>query len=798
MTLVAPPRSLPELLTRRAEASPETAAVLAPGAPALPYRQLLDQVAATVAALRAHNLKRNDRVGVVLPNGPEMAVAFAGVAAGATCAPLNPAYRMNEFEFCLDDLHAKALVVHSDLDSPAREAAQRRGIPILELKPFPERGAGTFEFAGAVHPRGEVAAFAAPQDEALVLHTSGTTSRPKIVPLTHENICSSAHSIGSALRLTDADRCLNVMPLFHIHGLIGAFVSTLTAGASLVAAPGLDPQTFFDWLDEFCPTWYTAVPTMHQAILARAVAHREIIARRPLRFIRSCSAPLPNRILAELEERFGTRVVEAYGMTEASHQIASNPLSPLPRKPGSVGVAAGADIAIVDEAGQRLPAGETGEVVIRGPSVTRGYENNPGANASAFRDGWFRTGDQGRFDGDGYLFLTGRLKEIVNRGGEKIAPAEVDAVLMQHPAVSQAVAFAVPHPTLGEDLAAAIVLKSDAVVTDGEIRDFAARHLVEFKVPNQLLIVDEIPKGPTGKLQRVRLAESLADRLAQKLRNDFMAPRTSVEARLTEIWKSILESEPIGLRDNFYALGGDSLALAVMTAEVEASFDRTVPLDRFMGSPTIETLAALLLEPPTDQAGARPAPRTPASPPRPPLLRDSLWSGLKNRVLQYLALYAPGYKTTRVWLHRRRGVTIGDNASIGLSTLIETAYPALVAIGSNVTVGTRVVIIAHLRDSTEGARSVREPTVRIEDDAYIGPGVIILPHVTIGKGAVVSAGSVVSRSIPERTLARGNPARPIARCGVSLGGGVAYEEFVRNLAPLKTRSPRPRRRGRRG
>jgi acyl-CoA synthetase (AMP-forming)/AMP-acid ligase II/acetyltransferase-like isoleucine patch superfamily enzyme/acyl carrier protein len=767
-------RTLPELLKRRAEAAPEALAILAPGRTPLTYRQLSAQVEATVAALRAYDLQQGDRVAVVLPNGPEMAVAFAGVAAGATCAPLNPAYRLQEFEFYLEDLRARAIVVDAEMDSPVREAAQHRGIPILELKRCPTREAGVFELSGALHAAGPVSMTAAPDDTALVLHTSGTTSKPKIVPLSQQNLCSSGHSIMTGLRLTEGDRCLNVMPLFHIHGLVGALLSSLTAGASVVATPGLDPLQFFAWLEEFAPTWYTAVPTMHQAILTGAAAQTAVIARRPLRFIRSCSAALPPRVMAELEERFATQVLEAYGMTEASHQIASNPLAPAPRKPGSVGVAAGATLAVMGEGGRLLPAGQTGEVVIKGPGVIHAYEGDAAASASSFTNGWFRTGDQGRLDSDGYLFLTGRLKELVNRGGEKIAPAEVDAVLTQHPAVSQAVAFGMPHPTLGEELAAAVVLRKDAAATERELRDFAAARLADFKVPRQLLIVDAIPKGPTGKLQRRRLAEAFADRLTPQTRSDFVAPHTSIQVRLAEIWASVLPGRRIGLRDDFYALGGDSLGLAVMTAAVEDHFKRRIPLDAFLGCPTIETLAGLLADGPASR-GARVA----SGP-----FRDSLWSGLKNRVLQALALYAPGYKTTRVRFHRWRGVTIGRNVSIGLSALIETAYPRLVAIGNDVTIGMRVIVIGHLRDSTDQARAAGEPTVRIEDRAYIGPGVIILPHVTIGEGAVVAAGSVVTGSIPAHTLARGNPARPIARCGVSLGGGVSYEEFVRHLTPL--------------
>jgi acyl-CoA synthetase (AMP-forming)/AMP-acid ligase II/acetyltransferase-like isoleucine patch superfamily enzyme/acyl carrier protein len=782
--------SIHALLTFQAMARPEAIAIMAPGRRPLTYRHLLGRVEATVAALRGYGLGRDDRVAVVLPNGPDMAVAFAGVAAGATCAPLNPAYRANEFEFYLTDLGAKALLVGSELDSPAREVAGRHGIPILELKPDPEGAAGVFRLPETATTPSTVS-FAAPGDTALVLHTSGTTARPKIVPLTQESICSSGHSVSSSLLLTEADRCLNVMPLFHIHGLIGAFLSSLTAGASVVATPGFTTKRFFEWLDAFQPTWYTAVPAMHQAVLARAAANREILARRPLRFVRSCSAALPKRVMSELEASLGTQVIEAYGMTEASHQITSNPLVPLTRKPGSVGVATGSEVAIMDASGTLLSIGEIGEVVLRGPGLMRGYEGNPAATAAAFTNGWFRTGDQGRLDTEGYLFLTGRLKEIINRGGEKIAPREIDEVLAQHPAVSQAIAFAVPHPTLGEDLAAAVVLKEGAAVTEKDLRDYAAGRLADFKVPKRLLIVDKIPTGPTGKLQRIGLAEKLSDALTPTDREqDVEAPGTSLESELTAIWKSLLPVERVNVRQSFHALGGDSLSLASMMIEVETRFGMAIPLDSFLASPTIETLAGLLREKATSGTSL-PAPRL--APPSPAArkesrsrpLRDSPVSGMKNRLLQWIALYAPGYRTTRVWLHRLRGVSIGSNVSIGLAALIETAYPSLVVIGSNVSIGMRAIIIGHLRESTAHAAAVREPTVRIEDDVYIGPGVIVLPHVTIGRGAVVSAGSVVSRSIPPGTLARGNPARPIARCGVSLGGGVSYEEFLRHLTPIK-------------
>ena len=301
-----------------------------------------------------------------------------------------------------------------------------------------------------------------------------------------------------------------MLPLFHGHGLIATVLASLAAGASVVCTPGCDVNSFFAWLTAFQPTWYSAVPTMHQAILAQARHNRERVADCRLRFVRSASAPLPPRIFAELERTFETPVIECYGMTEiASSPIACNPLPPRQRKAGSVGIPVGLDVAIMDEGGALLPGGQTGQVVVRGASVMSGYDGDPMATEAAFAGDWFKTGDLGFFDDDGYLFLAGRTREIINRGGEKIAPREVDEVLLEHPAVAEAVTFAVPHATLGEDVASAVVLRPDAVATPKDIRQFAIGRIADFKVPRQVLIVSEIPKGPTGKVQRVGLAAKL-------------------------------------------------------------------------------------------------------------------------------------------------------------------------------------------------------------------------------------------------------------------------------------------------
>lgn len=469
----------------------------------------------TRAALNDAGVGRGDRVAIVLPNGPEMAAAFVTIAQCATTAPLNPAYRAEEFDFYLSDLRARAIVVPEGYDGPALIAAADHGLCVLRLTSYPDAAAGTFTLrAEAETGRFPDAGICGPEDTALILHTSGTTSRPKIVPLSQANITASARHIAASLDLTPSDRCLNIMPLFHIHGLIAAVVSSLGAGGSVWCAPGFDALRFFGWLDAAAPTWVTAVPTMHQAIVARAARNPDSIARARLRLIRSSSASLPPQVFADLERAFGVPVIESYGMTEAAHQMASNPLPPRARKPGSVGIAAGPAVRIAHEVENRLlEGGAIGEVVISGPNVTAGYEANPDANAKNFFEAggnrWFRTGDQGGLDAGGYLALTGRLKEIINRGGEKISPLEVDTVLMDHPAVQQVVTFAMPHPKLGEEVAAAVVLREGHAADEAAIRDFARARLADFKVPRRIVILDEIPKGATGKLQRIGLAEKL-------------------------------------------------------------------------------------------------------------------------------------------------------------------------------------------------------------------------------------------------------------------------------------------------
>ena len=453
--------------------------------------------------LAATNVKNSDRAAIVLPNGPLMASSFLSISSYMSAAPLNPSYKQEEFEFYLDDLKPKFLLVEPNSKSLAVIAAKNLNIPVFEMKISDNQPLGTFELFD------KETDYKTPSDydEALVLHTSGTTSRPKIVPLSNLNVFTSAVNISKSLKLTADDHCLNIMPLFHIHGLIAVLSASAKVGASVCASNGFNALKFLDLAETQNITWYSGVPTMHQAILLRAQKNSDKAKKLNLRFIRSSSASLPPAIFKQLNDIFETPVIEAYGMTEATHQMASNPLPPAIQKPGLVGMPAGPEICIMNDKNEKLPQGETGEICIKGDNVTNGYENNPEANKQSFINDWFRTGDEGFFDEDGYLKISGRLKEIINKGGEKISPLEVDNILMDFPPIDQALCFGYKDKMLGEDIAVAIKLKENKSCTEDDIKSYANEKLAKFKIPKKIFIVEDIPKGATGKLQRIGLAK---------------------------------------------------------------------------------------------------------------------------------------------------------------------------------------------------------------------------------------------------------------------------------------------------
>jgi acyl-CoA synthetase (AMP-forming)/AMP-acid ligase II len=483
--------------------SPSSAAVSVAGGASITYARLRRQVDELAAKLSGFGIGRDDRIAMALPNGIEMVVSFLAASIAGAAAPLNPAYKLDEFRFYLGDTGARALIVPPRGAEEARSAARDNTL-IIEVEADAEGGV---RFSSENTGAGINPAPPALGDTALVLHTSGTTSRPKRVPLSHANIMTSARNVAETYRLTPEDVSLCVMPLFHVHGLVASTLATLQSGGTVVVVPRFNPLTFWSSVRDYRVTWYSAVPTIHQVLLSRAKSGTRPPGAEGLRFIRSCSASLPAQMMADMEERFGVPVVEAYGMTEAAHQMASNSLPPGTRKPGSVGQGTGVALAVLDKHGSELPTGSRGEVSIKGPNVFGGYEENPEANATSFTGGWFRTGDEGFLDSDGFLTLTGRIKEIINRGGEKISPREVDEALLAHGAVSEAVCFGIPDKTYGEEVAAAVVLQGTA--SESELMAHCKSLLADFKAPKVIYIVDKIPRTATGKVQRRNVAAEI-------------------------------------------------------------------------------------------------------------------------------------------------------------------------------------------------------------------------------------------------------------------------------------------------
>ena len=481
-----------------------TAISVAGGGRAVTYAQLRQQVESLAAQLNQFGLGRGDRIAMALPNGLEVIASFLAASTVGTAAPLNPAYTLDEFKFYLEDTSARALILPSSGADEARAAA---GDDVLIIEVDLD-SKGQVQFSSTGNTGGGLDRdFPNAGDTALILHTSGTTSRPKRVPLSHANLSTSARNVAETYELTPDDVSLCVMPLFHVHGLVASTLATLFTGGSVVVPTKFNPLSFWPTVREHGVTWYSAVPTIHQVLLARAKTSRPAGSEQ-LRFIRSCSAALAPQMMADIEQKFGVPILEAYGMTEAAHQMASNPLPPGARKAGSVGCGTAVEIAILDKAGEVLPQGEIGEVSIKGPNVFDGYEGNAEANAESFTNGWFRTGDQGYLDSEGYLTLVGRIKELINRGGEKISPREIDEALLTHPAVAEAVCFGIADRVYGEEVAAAVVLKAPA--TEAELTAHCRSSLSDFKCPKTIYIVEEIPRTATGKIQRRNVAAAIA------------------------------------------------------------------------------------------------------------------------------------------------------------------------------------------------------------------------------------------------------------------------------------------------
>ncbi len=573
---------------RRAVEMPEALALAAPGRMPLNYRELAECLSAARRALSAAGVRPGEVTALVLPNGPEMITAFLAVSAAGACAPLDPTLTENEYRFYLTRLGARTLMVQDGSAPSAAKAARELGMRVLRIQPALDRPAGVFTVAAP----GEASAVqhARTTDAALLMFTSATTGTPKLVPRTWTQLHAMAGREVDALQLSRDDRFLSMTPLFHQAGL-GSVLSQLFCGGMVISTAGFNPAGFLAWLAEFRPTWLKSNPPLNRALLAIAREHPEVFQHTSLRLILTSGAMPEPELIPLLEQATGAAVLNGYGLTETGGVTRNTPSA---RKPGSTGKTSGLELAILDAFGNPAPAEAEGEIVVRGPSVMAGYLDNPEANETAFHGGWFHTGDLGRLDSEGFLFITGRLKEMINRGGEKILPQEVDDVLRSHPALADAAAFAVAHPTLGEEIAAAVVLRQGADVAERELRQFAGTRLAPFKIPRRVVVVDRIPRTATGKPRRGVLAEQFHDLVAP--------PReaaTSVESTLIEIWRRILRVEQIGADDDFFALGGDSLAVAVMLMDAQKSLHVSGELlerVEFFDHPTVASLARIIAE----------------------------------------------------------------------------------------------------------------------------------------------------------------------------------------------------------
>ncbi|RXT47818.1 non-ribosomal peptide synthetase [Bradyrhizobium betae] len=590
------------LLDFYARKTPAAPALLAPGRPALSYGVLGERTQDLVRTLRGLGIAPADRIAVALPRGADSALAMIAVASASACIPVNPDLTADELQRYFSELKPKALVTRADMNSPSRDIARALDIAVIDFVPGPKDDLGGCAFTGPVIGPASASGASRGDDDAFILLTSGTAARPKMVPLTHRNVCLSATNAGRVLSLASHDRLLNALPLFHAHGLISGLLTALAAGSSVICTEGFDASSFFGWMRELQPTWYTAVPTIHRALLTAAEANPDRARSSSLRVIRSASSSLAPAILNGLEAMFGVPVLETYGMTEAASQIAANPFEL--RKIGSVGRAAGPEIAIMDETGHALAPGEHGEIVLRGANMSRGYYNDEAATQAAFRNGWFRTGDLGYLDADGYLFIVGRIKDVINRGGQKISPLEVEEVLLSHPAVLEAGVFAVPHPKLGENVAAAVVLRPNSEVTSDQLRQFARKRLAAYKVPSLIRSVAALPKGASGKVKRNALAELIA---TVGDRDEAQLPRNALEIQLAEIWAGLLELPQVGIDQDVFALGADSLAATQMRSRLRERFNVDFSFEDIFDCATVSALAARIESATTHRQAALPA-----------------------------------------------------------------------------------------------------------------------------------------------------------------------------------------------
>jgi acyl-CoA synthetase (AMP-forming)/AMP-acid ligase II/thioesterase domain-containing protein len=598
-----PQSTLGRAICARAELQPDQPAIIASGFAPLTYRELAKLIGDFRVTLRAAGLDRNARVAIAMPNGPHAALAIVAVACSAISIPLNPKQTLNEIETGFASLPPDAVLLLKDGDSIVRRVAERLGIKILEAVRAQSGSLGLW----VKRPEGGVAITASsepdepdPAAPAFILQTSGTTAKPKLIPTAHSNMLASAIRVQGWFNLTPQDRCLSVSPVFYAHGLHVSVFTPLLTGGSTAFPTDATKFDYTEWFGDLKPTWYSSGPTLHRLVLDQTKPRADAKTGHMLRFILSGGAPMPRDVMDGLNETLGVPALEHYGSSEGM-QICSNQLKPGHTKLGTCGIPSPGTIMISGDDGRELPSGQQGEILVGGPTVVASYLNAPEQTRATFIDGWFKSGDIGSIDSDGFLTLSGRKDDLINRGGEKISPTEIDEALLQHPAVAEAAAFSVPHPRLGEDVAAAVVLRPGMTATALELRHFLQDQLAAFKVPGQIDLRQELPKGRTGKIQRRQLARVPQDIPSGEV--SCMAPVPGRQSavgtliiQLKEIWERLLNVSPISIDDDFAERGGDSLLAMDMLGEVERLTGQTIPISILFDARTIRQLAQTLFE----------------------------------------------------------------------------------------------------------------------------------------------------------------------------------------------------------
>lgn len=578
------PRTLHELLVRQAVAYGKAPALVVPNGTALSYDGLLLEVERTVAALASAGIGRGTRVAMSFPNGADALVLTLALMAGAACVPMNPALDPFTCDSLLRKLRVTALIAPEGAETPAVATARLLGLQLLRLVPRRDGVAGAFDLSTEAPCKPVVQAWPPSHDVAMLFQTSGTTAQPKTVPLTQAQVTARSR----AQPIDSGDVCLFVPPMYTAGAMAHSMLSPLAAGARIGFPRGPGEVALLDALEALGVTYFCANPAVFASLLER-LAERPSNRFPTLRFIRSSGSALTSALQLRVEEAFRVPVIQGYGISEVG-TIAGNPLPPGRRKHGSVGLSVGPEIAIAGESGERLSSNMTGEIVVRSSGVTSGYENDPGADRGAFRDGWFRTGDLGHLDEDGYLFVTGRIKEIINRGGFKVSPAEVDAALLRHPDVLDAAAFGVDHPTLGEDVAAAVVTRDHGKISPQQLREFALEHLAAYKVPSTIVFVPALPKNAARKTDRRALARNLESALCR----GFVPPRNTQEEFVATLFAQVLGVDRVGANDNFFDLGGDSLRGMRVITRVNQALGSNLVVASLFRWPTVADFAAAI------------------------------------------------------------------------------------------------------------------------------------------------------------------------------------------------------------